>query len=275
MATTTLPKCLATCLFGSWLIVWSGVIGFCREDDDDPPTEFSSGIRLLGIDDSLFEENDPYSAPALTTGFFHSGDASRTAPSPSASATPPKPAPPIFPGPKTLPPTGPWKLLFFENDFSYKKDPQHSWLLGEDLKDLQFECLESPLTISTGGEIRHRYMHEDNRLRPGGPVHADYNLWRWRHYVDACWGDLRIYGEGIEADSFGSTAPDQAIDVNRWDLLNLFVDYTFLRDAQGTHTLRYGRQELVFGRQRLVSPLDWANTRRNFEGARYMLRGQD
>lgn len=189
---------------------------------------------------------------------------------------PPKPAPPVFPGPKTLPPTGPWKPLYFDNDFSYKSKPDHEYLFGEEFKNLILnDDSDNPLTFSAGGEVRHRYMNENNRLRPGGPIHTDYNLWRWRQYADLRWGDIRIYGEGIEADSFGSVAPDQAIDVNRWDIQNLFVDYTFYHDEGESHTLRYGRQELLFGRQRLVSPLDWANTRRNFEGVRYLAKVED
>ncbi len=218
------------------------------------------GLSLLATSVRGFGQGPPFEpVPAATT-----------------ELPPKKATPPVFPGPKTLPPTGPWKPLSFDNDFSYKNDPDHDYLLGEELKDLKFNLFgETPLKISTGGEIRHRYMNEDNRLRPGGPIHTDYSLWRWRHYADIQYGDFRVFGEGIEADAFGSSAPDQAIDVNRWDIQNLFVDWTFLRDDMGTHTLRYGRQELLFGRQRLVSPLDWANTRRNFEGARYMLKGED
>lgn len=198
------------------------------------------------------------------------------APAPAPVAK--KKAPPVFPGPKVLPPTGPWKPLFFDNDFSYKKDPNHEHLLGEELKDIRFgftECDEC-FSFSTGGEIRHRYMNEDNRLRPGGPAQADNHLVRWRHYFDLKYSDwLRGYVEGIDAESFGNDLPDQAIDVNRWDLLNAFVDVTFLEDDFGTHTVRYGRQELLFGRQRMVSPLDWGNTRRNFEGVRYWHKGEN
>ncbi|MBI1347720.1 hypothetical protein GC163_15705 [bacterium] len=195
---------------------------------------------------------------------------------PAAPAAPAKkPAPPVFPGPKNLPPTGPYKAVYFANDFSYKKDPNHTHIFGEELKDMQTELFCRPLTLSTGGEIRHRYMNEDNRLRPGGPIQSDNQLWRWRHYVDAKYGDFRVYFEGINADNFGNEAPDQPIDVNRWDIQNLFVDVALFEGDLGKHTLRYGRQELIFGRQRLVSPLDWANTRRNFEGFRYMIKGSD
>jgi len=94
---------------------------------------------------------------------------------------PKKPAPPAFPGPQTLPPVGPWKLMYFDNDFSYKKDPNHEYFLGEELKDMPLEVFGIPVLLSTGGEIRDRYMNESNRLRPGGiPIgkSTDYNLTR-------------------------------------------------------------------------------------------------
>lgn len=192
---------------------------------------------------------------------------------PVAATAPAKPAAkPQFPGPKTLPPTGPWRVLFFENDFS----APHDYVLGDELKNLDWPCGNMCLQWSTGGEIRHRYMDEANRLRPGPPVDTDAQLWRWRHYFDVHTGDyLRFYVEGLHADSFGEEAAPQAIDVNRWDLQNYFVDILLLESDTTNHTLRYGRQELLFGRQRLVSPLDWANIRRNFEGFRYLARGED
>lgn len=187
-----------------------------------------------------------------------------------------KKAPPAFPGPKTLPPTGPYKPVYFENDFSYKSKPDHDYVFGEEWKNVPWCLFDTPMTFSTGGEIRHRYMNEDNRLRPGGPIQSNNHLLRWRHYLDVKASDwLRFYVEGIHADSYDGEAPPQPIDINRWDLQNFFVDAKLFEGDLGTHTARFGRQELLFGRQRLVSPLDWANTRRNFQGLRYMLKGDD
>src|SRR5690606_25534028 len=39
--------------------------------------------------------------------------------------------------------------------------------------------------------------------------------------------------------------------------------------------LRAGRQELQLGKQRLLSPLDWANNRRIFDAVQLQLRGRD
>ena len=178
----------------------------------------------------------------------------RPAPRPSAPTTSPQP----------------WKPLFFDNDFSYMSKPNAPSYCGEELKLLPFEVCDCPWTISYGGQIRHRYADEVDRLRPPGPGDNTYQLWRLRNYVDLRGDVVRVYVEGIDAEIFGEEFPPLAIDRNRWDLLNAFVDVELYDDGDTTGVLRYGRQELLYGSQRLVSPLDWSNTRRNFEGAKYI-----
>ena len=51
------------------------------------------------------------------------------------------------------------------------------------------------------------------------------------------------------------------------DLKNLFEDEL----GEGTLTLRLGRQELSYGDQRLVSPLDWSNVARAWDAARLII----
>lgn len=266
-----------------WGVVWCGLwVGlstsvsiradeFPGESRETPPAVIEEGA-VEGANTAVAEDAAIVDDPtAGSTSATSAGDSKAP---PKKKPAKKKPAPPAFPPAKNLPPTGPWKPLFFDNDFSFKSDPDHEPVFGEGLKDLSTDLFGEKLNMSTGGELRHRYMNEDNRLRPGGPVQTDYQLWRWRHYGDLKWSDFRIYAEGIDAESFGSVAPDQQIDVNRWDFLNLFVDVRFLENDLGTHTFRYGRQELLFGRQRLVSPLDWGNTRRNFDGYHYILKGE-
>lgn len=247
-------------------------------DDDLPPVPDLGSPTATGNPQPA-PHDDELTAPVLEDPVPHQAEPAALPAIPPVTVEPAdtpakkKKVPPAFPGPKTLPPTGPYKPLFFQNDFSYKKDPEHDYVLGEELKDMEAELFGVPLSVSTGGEIRYRFMNEDNRLRPGGPLHADYNLWRWRHYVDTKLGDFRVYAELLDASAYDSEGPDQPIDVNRWDLQNLFADWVFLDGDLGKHTFRYGRQELLFGRQRLVSPLDWANVRRNFQGYHYLLKG--
>ncbi len=247
------------------LLLFYGVMGGCVLADDSVADDATVTPATIA-DDNVSVSTDTV-----------------TKPTPVAPAPQPKPpvpkkkAPPAFPGPKVLPPTGPYKPIYSDNDFSYKGKPDAEYVLGEELKLMKFCFLDTNLVFSTGGELRHRYMNQENRLQPGGPGEDTYNLTRWRHYMDLKAGDnVRFYVEGITAESFGEDLPTQAIDENRWDLQNAFMDVeVFETESGGTHTIRAGRQELLFGRQRLVSPLDWANTRRNFEGFRYMVKEKD
>ena len=81
--------------------------------------------------------------------------------------------------------------------------------------------------------------------------------------------NFRIFGEYLYADSGGEFFNNRPIEENRGEIQNLFLD-TRLTDGL---SVRLGRQELLFGAQRLISPLDWANTRRTFQGARGTYQG--
>lgn len=174
-------------------------------------------------------------------------------------------------------PPKPFKGLFFDNDFSYKSKADAPYILGEELKDVTlFEMADSEFVFSTGGEIRNRYHDERNRLVPGGPGLNSYNQYRWRQYLNMKAGDrFRVYVEGIDASTFGEELPEVAIDVNRWDLQNAFVDINLFEVDNSPVWFRYGRQELLYGAQRLISPLDFATTRRNFEGAKLFTKVGD
>ena len=53
-----------------------------------------------------------------------------------------------------------------------------------------------------------------------------------------------------------------------FDVQQAFVDVNLPLQDEKSLLLRVGRQELIYGAQRLISPNDWANVRRTFEGAR-------
>lgn len=189
----------------------------------------------------------------------------------------PPPAPPAAP----KPPPQPWKPMFFDNDFRYKGTPNAPHFIGEELKlmpvgDVLPWDIFADSTLSIGGEVRQRYINELNRFRPGGPGRSTYNQIRWRQYADWRINDrLRVYAEMLDGSISGADLPLAGIDINRFDLQNGFVDWQFTEIADRKITARIGRQELLYGAQRLVSPLDWANTRRNFEGIKLFSPGED
>jgi len=178
-------------------------------------------------------------------------------------------------GAKPKTPPQPWKGLFFNNDFSYKRKPCAPYFCGEELKEMPLDCLGEESWISFGGELRFRHMNEDQRLRPGGPARTTYDLWRWRNYIDARFSEsLRVYVEMLDASIFNQDLGPTPIDLNRWNIQNAFVDLRLAELDSRSVVARIGRQELLYGSQRLVSPLDWANTRRNFEGFKLFSHGE-
>ncbi|TWT83359.1 hypothetical protein CA13_48240 [Planctomycetes bacterium CA13] len=165
--------------------------------------------------------------------------------------------------------------LFYANDFSYLTDPCYNGpaLLGDSLKDMN-----TPIgKLSVGGETRFRYHNERNH-RGVGITGKDDNFWLSRQRLYADWkinDTFRVYGEVLDANSMGETFTPRPIEENDMDVLNLFVDIKLIDSGSEKLTARAGRQELLFGAQRTVSPLDWANTRRTFEGVRMLYQNGD
>lgn len=123
------------------------------------------------------------------------------------------------------------------------------------------------LTGSVGGEIRYRYIDEDNRLRPGGPGASTYDQWRITPWMQLNYNDaITAYVQAIDASTFSEDLPITPIDENRSDLLQYYIDASLTNIGDGNLSVRVGRQFLQYGSQHLVSPLGWGNTYRNFEG---------
>ncbi|MBX3421335.1 MAG: alginate export family protein [Pirellulaceae bacterium] len=160
------------------------------------------------------------------------------------------------------------KPVYYLNDFSYVLDPAYrGYQLGDGLK-------RRPLLhngrYDIGGEYRLRY-HSENNMRGLGLTgnDDDFLLRRSRLYGNfEPTENLRVFAEMIDARSDFENFNPRGIEVNEYDMLNLFVDARLWSNGDKSLTARAGRQELLFGDQRVISPLDWANTRRTFDGYR-------
>lgn len=190
----------------------------------------------------------------------------------------PLPPPKPKPDPKKLQAAvaGAYKGVFYDNNFDYLCNPAYDdYHLGEGLKRI---CIHDGAAIlDLGGEYRARYHHE-NHFRGVGltGVDDDFLLHRTRLYANLEVGErFRFYGEYLDAESNYENFAPRPIEVNRSDVLNFFGDYVLLDTDCGKLTGRVGRQELLYGDQRLISPLDWANTRRTFDGAKLMWAQDD
>lgn len=215
---------------------------------------------LLGSGDSaapLRSAPPPSTDPAPPAD--QAGDPAEAAPNTpagsSGAARPKKPRP------------SPYKGVFYDNDFRYLDDPENTECrLGDAWKRLPL----GGMVLDLGGEYRLRQHNEHIVLRDN-----NFLLQRTRLYANLevnPW--IRLYGEAIDAASSFEDISPRVIEENRFDALNLFGDVRLCDGDRADLWLRGGRQELLYGAQRLISPLDWANTRRTFDGVKLFSRGE-
>jgi hypothetical protein len=160
---------------------------------------------------------------------------------------------------------------FFDSDWRYVEgvDFQDRTLV-EKLKRIH---LNDCWLFSTGGEFWIRHMREHNsRLTD---TRNTYSADHVRLYGDLWYSDwLRVYGEYVWADSFGESLPPVPPDVDRGDVLDFFVDVKLCEFLDKPVYVRGGRQELLYGSQRMITPLPWANKRHSFDGVKVFRRGE-
>lgn len=192
-----------------------------------------------------------------------SGDQPTTQQSPDAvteeAAQASQPAPP---------PPPPYLNLRYDENYSYLDGPPGSF--APDLFDpIKWIHLTDDLTLSIGGEMRARMEAETNTtFGSREPAQDTFVVHRYLLHTDLRYRKLaRVFFQGISAFVEDRDLPLLPIMENRWDFQQLFFDLRFLGEDVPL-AVRFGRQDLQYGNQRLISPLDWGNTRRRFDGVK-------
>jgi hypothetical protein len=163
--------------------------------------------------------------------------------------------------------------LRYDEDFSYLDGGEGSYEpdFFDPIKNIH---LGPDWRLSLGGEFRYRMEAETNKaFGATEPAQDTFHLFRYMVHADLKYKDsFRIFAQGVAAFDEERDLALRGIDENRWDVQQLFFDVR----VPGTGcplTLRVGRQELQYGKQRLVSPLDWADVRRRFDAVKLFVRG--
>ena len=220
--------------------------------------------------DGEFYVNAPTPAPIVEAGQAGSPDAAKDAEAAKKAAAEKKKKEELKKKIATA-----YKDPFYQNDFSYLSNPAYKgYNLGEGIKQLE---VGDNGKLDVGGQYRLRYHHEQNMRGLGLTGRDDdFLLDRTRIYADYKINKrARVFAEFLDAgSSYENFAPRQ-IEVQRFDAQNLFGDLVLIDSDLGKLTGRAGRQELLFGSQRLLSPLDWANNRRRFDGGRLIWNNDD
>jgi hypothetical protein len=173
-----------------------------------------------------------------------------------------------------FPPTAGDGYSFYDADYRYLENPRFGEV--DPLSLLKRLHPTDDWLIAVGGEERLRFMDENGGYeRITGKVNTD--LWyRSRVYADVWYRDwLRGYVEMSDARVFNDSLVPLASDIDHADFLNLFADAKLFSIAEQPAYVRIGRQEMYFGSQRLVSPSDWSNVRRTFQGVRAFWQGRN
>lgn len=180
-----------------------------------------------------------------------------------------------MPGPKYF-------NLRFDEDFSYLGGDEGSYQsdFWDPIKHIR---LDDDWSLSIGGEFRFRMEARRNAAfgaEAGAPNRRrtlnqnTQQFYRWMLHFDLKYRNLfRVFVQGIVAhaedqDTHLRRFTDQQHE-NHGDLQQLFIDFRPYGE-DSTFVVRIGRQELQYGAQRLISPLDWASTRRRFDAVKLM-----
>ncbi len=173
-----------------------------------------------------------------------------------------------------------FSFLRFNEDWSSLQGADESQL-NDPWDGLKYIPLseEDDIWLSLGGHARLRYEGWSN-FGFGGAPNNDDNLLLWRISTHA---DLHV-GENmrafVEAKHAYATDRDLAggnrtLERDSLALEQAFVDYVIpLADGQSL-TIRPGRTTLLFGKQRLVSPLPWSNSLRRWDGINLIWKSQN
>lgn len=158
-----------------------------------------------------------------------------------------------------------------------RQDEDFSYLGGEpgtyktDMWDtLKWIDLGGDWRLTLGGQVRLRYESERNKAFGFvSPREDSFLLHRTFIHADLKYDDwLRFFIQGKFAHvrdrdrAAGLAGMEDHADIHQG-----FADITTLI-MENRVTFRLGRQELQYGAQRLISPLDWGNIRRTFDGVK-------
>lgn len=174
------------------------------------------------------------------------------------------------------PRTGPeYQNLRYDEDFSYLGGPKGSYV--EDFwNPIKWISLGDGWHLTLGGQARFRLESEtDKNFGATSPSQDTFLLQRYFFHADLKHSEgLRFFVQGKSAhvtdrDRGGFESLEDQSDIHQG-----FADIPLWFGAR-TSTIRLGRQELQYGAERLISPLDWGNIRRTFDGAKVFMNLTD
>ncbi|MBC7846321.1 MAG: alginate export family protein [Flavobacterium sp.] len=163
-----------------------------------------------------------------------------------------------------------FKSLRFDENYSFlKKDTvKNGWY-----KTMKFMPLSSSKNtyISFGGSIRYQYFYAKNENWGDGSQDNDgYILSRYLFHSDFHAGKYFRTFIQTQSSLAGGRIDPSPVDQNPLEVHQVFADFNITNEANKRLIVRFGRQELTYGSQRLVALRDGPNNRQSFDAIKVM-----
>jgi hypothetical protein len=128
-----------------------------------------------------------------------------------------------------------------------------------------------PIWLSFGGELRERF---ESYLNPNFGIKAPksnaYLLHRLLLNADLRLTDyIRIFVQAGNMERLGDRGVTSTTDIDHFDVTQAFIDLRPPSPWGDQPVVRVGREELLFGFQRLIAVREGPNVRRDFDGFRF------
>lgn len=163
-----------------------------------------------------------------------------------------------------------FRSLRYEEDYTYlKNDSSVNWYDKMKYSPLPGNGKDY---ISYGGEIRYQYFYIKNEAWGDAPVDGDgYMLNRFLVHADLHAGkNFRVFAQ-LQSSLSGSRINASPVDDNPLELHQTFLDINANPATAPQLTVRIGRQEFLYGSQRLISVREGPNNRQSFDAIRFLL----
>lgn len=165
-----------------------------------------------------------------------------------------------------------FKTLRYDEDYAFlKNDSSGNWY-----KRTKFGKLSGNqnMYVSVGGDIRYQYLRFKNESWGDAPRDKDgYLLTRYLVHADLHAGThFRAFIQLQSSLANGKVKAPSPVDENQLDVHQVFFDIPFALRREQELTLRIGRQEFLYGSQRLVSVRDGPNNRHSFDAAKLIYK---
>ena len=166
--------------------------------------------------------------------------------------------------------TPPFKQLRYDEDYSFlKNDSSKAWYRSTKFNSFS----KSQKTyISIGGDIRYQYQRFKNENWGKSATDDDgFILTRYLIHADLHAGNnFRTFIQLQSSFANGKEEPPSPVDENQLDLHQAFVDVVLPFKNSRAITVRVGRQELLYGSQRVVAVRDGPNNRQSFDAVKLL-----